>query len=177
MPPKFPTIRTKRLFLVPISLRYKHQIFKEFTPEITTFMFPSPARKIAESEKFIRESRRNMVKGKELVFAVLNKRTKVFFGCAGLHKMNTKHPELGIWIKKSSHGHCYGREAMTAIKQWADKNVRYDYIFYPVAKANKASRKIAEALGGRFIREFVGKKQNGEKMWEVEYRIFQEEII
>lgn len=172
MPKKFPTIKSKRLFLVPIAMRHKNQIFKEFTSEVTKYMFPLPAKKVADSEKFIRSSRRNMARGEELVLAVVNKRTKSFMGCAGLHKMNTKHPEFGIWIKKSAQGHGYGREALAALKEWADENVRYEYIYYPVAKANYASRKIPESLGGKRIREFDGKKQSGEKMREVEYRIY-----
>lgn len=31
-------IETERLLLVPITMQYAEEIFKEFTPEITTYM-------------------------------------------------------------------------------------------------------------------------------------------
>ena len=37
---------------------------------------------------------------------------------------------MGVWLKKSVHGHGFGKEAMTAIKKWADDNLDYDYILY-----------------------------------------------
>ena len=69
-----------------------------------------------------------MKKGQELVLAILNKKTKEFLGVAGLHHIDTPYPELGVWTKKSAHGHKYGREAMTALKEWADDNLAYDFI-------------------------------------------------
>ena len=55
-------IKTKRLVLVPISLRYKKDIFREFTDEITVFMFPATPKKIEETEKFILDSIKEMKK-------------------------------------------------------------------------------------------------------------------
>jgi hypothetical protein len=37
------TIETKRLLLKPISYNYVDEIFKEFTSEITKYMYPKPA--------------------------------------------------------------------------------------------------------------------------------------
>ena len=50
------TIETERLLLVPITLHYAEEIFKEFTPEITTYMFPTSAENISETESFIQSS-------------------------------------------------------------------------------------------------------------------------
>jgi hypothetical protein len=42
-------IDTERLLLKPITLIYAEDIFKEFTWEITKYMYPKPAEKIEET--------------------------------------------------------------------------------------------------------------------------------
>ncbi len=66
-----------------------------------------------------------------------------------------KHPELGIWLKQAAHGHKYGLEAITAIKNWAIENLDYEYLLYPVDRVNIASTKILERLGGKIFREYI----------------------
>lgn len=165
-------IETERLKLKPVSLEYKDMIFSEFTDDTTRFMFPSTPKQVSDTEEFIKEAREKIEKGEELTVSIFNKETNEFLGGGGIHAINTKTPELGIWIKKSAHGNKYGREAVAGLKEWADKNIEYEYILYPVAKENIASRKIPESLGGKLVRELVAKKQNGEDMEEVEYRIY-----
>ncbi len=165
-------IETKRLILKPVSLEYKDMIFPEFTEEVTKFMYPSSAKKIEETEEFIKSSIEKMEKGTDIYFSIFNKETNEFLGGGGIHHLDTKTPELGVWIKKSAHGNKYGKETIIGIKNWADKNIDYDYLLYPVAKENIASRKIPESLGGRIGREFIGKNQKGKDMEEVEYRIY-----
>ncbi|MSU75797.1 MAG: N-acetyltransferase [Candidatus Magasanikbacteria bacterium] len=170
------TISTVRLLLVPTSLDIKEECFKEFDKEVTVFMAPVPAKTIADTEEFVNTSRRNMAEGKELVCAIFNKDTKEFLGHAGLHHIDTMTPELGVWIKKSAHGMHYGSEAMQALKKWADEHVDYEYILYPVAAVNVASRKIPESLGGKVIREYEKANGAGKKMSWVDYRIYKKEF-
>ncbi|MFH1607788.1 MAG: GNAT family N-acetyltransferase [archaeon] len=165
-------IRTEHLILEPISMKFKEDIFSEFTKEITTYMYPQPPKDIKETEKFILDSIRENHERKNMQMVILKKGSGEFLGCTGLHKVNTRNPELGIWIKKSAHGNKYGLETISALKKWADKELNYDYLYYPVAKENIASRKIPEILGGKLIKEFVGKNIKGKKMEEVEYRIY-----
>ena len=165
-------IETERLTLKPVSLEYKDMIFSEFTDEVTKFMFPSTPKQIEDTEKFINDSREKIKKGEDLGVSIFNKETNEFLGNGGIHHLDTKTPELGIWIKKSAHGNKYGREAVAGLKEWADKNIEYEYLLYPVAKENIASRKIPESLGGKVMRELISKKQNGEDMEEVEYWIY-----
>ena len=165
-------IETERLILKPVSLEYKDMIFSEFTDDTTKFMFPSTPKKIEETEKFIKESVDEMEKGINFLISIFDKKTNEFLGGGGIHYLDTENPELGIWIKKSAHGNKYGREAVAGLKEWADKNLEYEYLLYPVVKENIASRKIPESLGGKVTREFIKKKQSGEDMELVEYRIY-----
>ncbi len=165
-------IETKRLLLKSISLEYKENIFKEFTPEIAFYMIPKPAESIRETVDFINSSIKENSEGKNLQIVILDKNTKEFLGCGGLHHLDTKTPELGIWIKKSAHGHGYGMETMRALKDWADSNLDYQYIIYPVADKNIASRRIPESMGGKIEKEIDGKNGSGQNMHFVEYHIY-----
>ncbi len=165
-------IETKNLLLQPITLEYKEEIFREFTSEITTYMFPNPPDKIEETIEFIETAMKENEEGSNFQTVVLNKTTKEYLGNAGIHNINTKTPELGIWIKKSAHGKAYGKEAMTALKEWADKNLNYEYILYPAVNVNYASKRIPEFLGGKVFREYDKENMSGRKQHLLEYRIY-----
>ena len=164
-------IETKRLLLVPINLIYQNDIFKEFSLEVARFLTPQPTGNIENTIYFINDSREKTSQGSQIQLVALNKDTKEFLACVGLHEINTKTPELGLWFKKSAWGLGYGKESMLALKQWADKNLDYDYINYPVYKENTPSRKIAEFLGGEVSEELKSKNQNGVEFDEVRYSI------
>lgn len=165
-------ITTVRLKLVPTAEKYSHDIFKEFTAEITKYMFPKPAARIKETLAFIKTSRKKMASGEEFQVVVLNKDTGEFLGHAGIRGVNTSTPELGVWIKKSAHGNKYGKEAIGGLKKWIDKNINYTHIKYPVERHNVASRKIAEALGGVVKAQYPKTNASGRLLDEVEYHIF-----
>ncbi|MBT3816716.1 MAG: GNAT family N-acetyltransferase [Candidatus Magasanikbacteria bacterium] len=165
-------IQTKNLLLQPITLDYAEEIFKEFTPEITTYMFPKSPDKIEETIEFIKTAIKKNETGIDFQVVILDKTTKEYLGNAGIHNINTKTPEFGIWIKKSAHGNAYGKEAMIAFKEWIDDNLDYDYILYPVDKANYASKRIPELLGGEIFREYDQKSMNNKDLHLLEYRIY-----
>ncbi|MDP9121793.1 MAG: GNAT family N-acetyltransferase, partial [Acidobacteriota bacterium] len=126
---------TARLALVPVKPAHRAEIFREFTAEVTVYMSPRVPRDLGDVDQFIRESRENMAKGEEIVCAVLERGSGELAGMAGLHKVHTTAPQLGLWMKRSVHGRGYGREAMAALKAWADEHLAYEYIVYPVAAA------------------------------------------
>ena len=164
-------IETERLRIVPITMEYLEIIFREFQEPVTEFMYPKPPQKMEETETFIKESLDGLKDGSNFQTVVLDKATGEFLGCAGLHEIDKTCPELGIWIKKSAHGKKYGREAMKALKEWADKNLKYEYIRYPVAAQNISSRKIPESLGGVVKKEYDKQMLSGRTYHMVEYWI------
>ncbi len=165
-------IKTENLILKPITLDHKEDIFREFTSEITTYTYPKPPDKIDDTIDFIKSSMKNNEEGHNLQTVVLKKGTEEFLGCAELHNIDKDTPELGIWIKKSAHGHGYGREAITALKAWADKNLEYRYLLYPVAEENHPSRRIPESLGGEVCCEYDEVSMSGVEHHILEYRIY-----
>jgi RimJ/RimL family protein N-acetyltransferase len=64
-------------------------------------------------------------------------------------------------------------EAITAIKKWAEENLNYEYLRYPVDRRNIASRKIPEALGGKIFRQYDRVNMSGNNLRLLEYIIYQ----
>lgn len=171
-------IEGDRVVLRSICEQYAHEIFSEFTEEITRYMSPSPARNIEETIAFISRIGEGMKKGRDLVCVILKKESGEFLGCCGFHGYALPAtPELGIWIKKSAHGHRYGREAIKVLVDWALRTVQFESLVYPVDRANIASRKIPESLGGTIVRERMAKRMNGGSLDEVLYRIPREVLL
>lgn len=164
-------IVTPRLLLQPISKIYEEDIFREFNEEITRYIYPCPAKDISETRSFIEDSIVRMKNGTDLQLVVLDRDTKAFLGCAGIHKINRSCPEFGIWLKKSAHGNKYGLETIMALKEWAEKNLDDKQLIYAVDQANIASQRIAQQLGGTIFREFEQKNLSGKILHIVEFKI------
>ncbi|MGM3305540.1 GNAT family N-acetyltransferase [Anabaena sp. WFMT] len=164
-------ISTNRLLLQPISLKYKEDIFREFTPEITTYLYAAPPREIEDTEFFINESLLEMQKGENLIVVILKKDSQEFLGCSGIYKINSKSPQMGIWLKKSAHNQGYATEAIRSLKQWADANLDYKYLRYPVDRENDPSRRIVEKLGGQIYLKYKHINLSGRILNILEYRI------
>ena len=165
-------IRSPRLRLVPSALEYAPAIFASFTAEVTKYMFPAPAREIAETEAFLRGARAATEAGTDLQVVILNGETEEFLGHGGLHHIDARTPELGIWIKTAAHGNGYGREAVTSLALWARANLNFDYLIYPVDRRNIASRRIPESLGGVIEAEYAMTNASGNELEILEYRIY-----
>ena len=164
-------MESERLVLKPMSLDYVEETFKEFTPEITKYMNPRSPEKIDETREYYVSSIKKIEEGEKIEFNFFVKDTGEYIGNGGLSDIKTRTPELGVWIKKSAHGHKYGREAMVRLKQWADESLDYNYIKYPAVDENIASRKIPEFMGGVVEAEYDTVNQAGMKHHLVEYRI------
>jgi RimJ/RimL family protein N-acetyltransferase len=165
------TIETERLYLEPVSATYREDMFREFSPEVTTYMYPAPAKNISETDAFIALAQDQLQKGTDINLAILDKETKEYLGGGGIHNIHTPTPEFGIWIKKSAHGNMYGREAVHALKIWADSNLDAEYYTYPVDKRNIGSKKVAESLGGVIVKEYTETNMSGDTLDELEYHI------
>ncbi len=165
------TIETERLLLVPISSEFRTDIFESFTEGVSRYTYPQPTGNITDTDTFISESFQSMIRGEQLQFVAVLKENDEFIACCGLHHLATK-PELGLWIKEFAWGLGFGFETMKGIKNWARKNIKYEYLYYPVKKDNVGSRRIAEKLGGILeSEEFLSQNARGEEYTMVAYRI------
>lgn len=135
-------------------------------------MHPKPPEKIEDTLEFIHTVRTDMECGKCLNMVILDAGSSEFYGCASLHNADTRTPEFGLWVKKYAHGNGYGREAIRGLIAWADENLVYDWLVYPVDRRNTPSRKIPENLGGIIAGTYETRSSDGAWLDIVEYRIF-----
>jgi ribosomal-protein-alanine N-acetyltransferase len=165
-------IKSERLLLTPITAEYAQDIFVEFTPEIARYMIPRPATEIEETFAFISDSVNQRQNSTDLILMMLQPDTREFLGICGLHSSkNPKESVLGLWVKKAAHGHGYGKEAIFAVVDWACATLDVQAFIYPVDRANTASSRIPEALGGKIIEEKMVPTMSGGMLDEIVFRI------
>jgi RimJ/RimL family protein N-acetyltransferase len=151
-----------RTLLKPIAPEHAGEIFKEFTPEITTYMFPWSPAHLSETEDFIADASKQRAAGTDLVFVILDKESSEFLGVCGLHGTNNpQQPEFGIWLKKAAHKKSLGREAICVLKEWSEQTLSVENFVYPVDRKNQPSRRIPETLGGKIVGEKRVKTMSG----------------
>jgi RimJ/RimL family protein N-acetyltransferase len=153
-------------------MEYANAICINFTAEITRYMWPSAPKTQEEINQHILLKQSQMKNGEEISMIITDKESGEFLGYASIHQVNSKTPELGIWLKKEAHGHHYGYEAMLMLKTWLSDNLQYDYIKYPVDKNNIPSCKIAEKMGGKVEDRYIKISESGNKLDEIEYRFY-----
>jgi RimJ/RimL family protein N-acetyltransferase len=165
-------IETKRLRIQPISEKNILDVYKNFTIDITQYMYPQPTGHIKDAEVFIRESMKGLKEGTNLQMVMVLKDTDEFIGCLGLHNVGTPDPELGLWVKKSAHSHGYGLEGIRGIVEWARENLELDHFRYPVDRNNRSSRRIPVTIGGSFAKSYKRPNMDESKILDiVEYWI------
>ncbi|WP_312704984.1 GNAT family N-acetyltransferase [Stenotrophomonas lactitubi] len=157
---------TQHLVLRPFSCADGHEVFAGITPTLTRFMAFDPPGSFAAFEKIGQQWLRLIEQGSEYTFVIRHLQDGRFVGIAAVHRVTEGEPELGIWISEREHGQGYGGEAVSAVVHWCAGRFAAAAYRYPVAVANVASRRIAEALGG----QVVGTEQNA-KFASVVYRI------
>ena len=165
------SITRDELALIPISLDNKEDVFREFTDDITRYMFPSPSENIDGVEAFIGQSISKMKSNKDIQLVLINTTTQEFLGCVGLHNIDTGTPEFGLWVKESAHGNRYGRRAIHMLYDFACVNFDFLSIKYPVDRDNIPSRRIPESLGGTIVKEYEEISTSGHILHLVEFMI------
>lgn len=158
------TIETERLRLVPVTTEYAEQIFLEYRDPIIQYMNYGPPESLEFLEERMKQQKIEMENGIQLSMVILLKESGEFLGRMALENLDQKNPQMGGWLKKSAHGHGYGREAAAALKHWAEENLQYGHILWPCATENVPSRKLAESLDGKVHREYEKKTARG-KVW------------
>jgi RimJ/RimL family protein N-acetyltransferase len=147
------------------------EIFAAVSPTITRFMAWDPSPSLAAFTEVWRQWLPRMTAGTDLSLVIRLRVTDEFLGVAGVHRIGSAEPEVGIWLKEAAHGLGYGREAIAAIVQWAPAHIGAAALIYPVAKQNLPSRRLAESFHGAIIGERNLRKSSGVILDEVVYRI------
>lgn len=151
-------IESPRLSIKPFSSDDADVAFPCITPALTRFMSWEPPASRENFDQIWRSWLPTIEDGSDFVFAIRVRRDGQFLGLAGLHHVQTNMPELGIWIREDRHGEGFGGEAVAQVAQWATQTRGIQRFIYPVAEENRASRRIAESLGGVVIEQRTAAK-------------------
>ena len=165
-------INSERIRLQAISRKFTEEIYQNFTPKITEYMMPAPPAERADTAAFVKSALLELDRGDDLHLVICHHDGSEFLGVCGLYaRGQPNEPELGIWLKKAAHGHGYGLEAITALKKWAESQLEYERLIFPVDRRNAPSRRIPEKLGGRIIAEKKMTSMSGTELDLVIYGI------
>jgi RimJ/RimL family protein N-acetyltransferase len=126
-------------------------VFACISPEITRFMTWEPPPTLADFAKIWQTWLPSIEDRSNLHLVARHRKDGHCLGIVGLHALQSGTPELGIWLRHDVHGMGFGREVIGAVAAWASKYIPVDHFEYPVAEENFASRRIAEAFGGRIM--------------------------
>jgi [ribosomal protein S5]-alanine N-acetyltransferase len=167
-------LETERLLLVPKSRAHAAFILPEYREPVTRYLAHPPPASLDLLREQIEYQRAAMETGKALFWAGFLKGSQEFIGCFSLENIGSAHPEMGGWVKESAQGNLYGREAADEIKRWANKHLDHQYLVWPCAVENRASRTLAQALGGQVHRTYRKRTSAEVEMTYAEYRIARE---
>ncbi len=165
-------IECPRVRLRPLRSEDANDLFKEFTREITRYLIHQPTGRIEDNLAFIQGSIAGRATGRDLAFLIADRASGEFLECGGLHSQaRSVEPHLGIWIKKSAHGKGYGREAIAGVVQWAFGTFEIQALRYDFDRANTASQKVVESLGGICVGEEATPQTDGGMLDTLIYHI------
>ena len=163
-------IETDRLIMKISEVTEAQEINHEFTPDITTYMYPSNVG-LNGTKEYLLKTIEDAKQSINFDCGIYLKNGE-FVGRGCFYFKKDGAIELGIWIKKSAHNNKYGQEAVLGLKKWLETNAKYSYLKYPFDRANIGSQKIAEAIGGQYFSEYKTPNQDGSKILDIiEYRV------
>lgn len=163
-------VETERLNLLPVSDKYKNDILREFTAQITRYLPFTPKGNEKEVQDFLDKSRQGLIDGSDIVFVSTEKSSKAFLGCCGIHHISAESMTLGLWLKADIHGQGFGTEIIRGLINFIEVNFKPKYLIYPVEKDNIASRRIAEKLGFTMFKKYTQIKDEHTVLHMIEYR-------
>ncbi|WP_151982170.1 GNAT family N-acetyltransferase [Acinetobacter guerrae] len=143
-----PCLSSARLSIEPFKLQDCSDIYPCISLSLTQFMSWEPAQSFEEFESIGKSWLQAQALRTDQHFVLRDKTTQKFIGLIGIHRIQTKTPEFGLWIREDQHAKGFAKEALKVIYDWGIVTFEADYFIYPVAEQNYASRKLVEGLGG-----------------------------
>ncbi|RWM12878.1 MAG: N-acetyltransferase [Mesorhizobium sp.] len=159
-------ISSPRTLVRPFEPGDAPELFACISPEITRFMAWEPPRTPDAFEEVWRNWIPSIEDLSDLHLVARDRKDGRCLGIVGVHALQSRKPELGIWLRRDVHGQGYGRELVGSVAAWASNHFPVRYFEYPVAEENVASRRIAEAFGGR-----IAERRTNPKYRSVVYHI------
>ena len=146
-------IKTKRLglrFITKDDIEYLKILDKD--PEVKEF-FPEGTLRNAEIAEFIESSVENLEKNHLPCFVIFRLNPKAFLGEAYFDELATGEIKVGYLLHKKFWNKGYATEALTALLEWAKKNIEADYIVSYADINNLGSFRVMEKCGMKHYKE------------------------
>lgn len=165
-------IHTPRLILRPVRAEDASNVFTEFTKHVAEHMTPEPANNLEDTVEFLQGAIEARKTGTDLQLVIMDPTEQEFLGLIGLHtRYGRQTPEIGIWLKADAWGRGLGKAAVHSLIEWANQNMQFEYIVYPVSETNYPSRNIAESYKVTPVRSFTTTRSWAGPLTLVEYHI------
>lgn len=147
------TVETPRLLLRPPRAGDGPALLDAITeslPELRRFLASLPwvaaEQTIELTEAFCRNGQANFLTRKDLPFLMFEKGSGQVLGGTGLHRTvwETPKTEVGYWCRTSRSGQGFVSEAVTALVEYAFRNIRAVRVELVTDAENQRSRRVAE---------------------------------
>ncbi|OJF93269.1 GNAT family N-acetyltransferase [Alkalibacterium sp. 20] len=168
-------IETKRLFLRPVTLADKEDMYEYASDEETTYFVFERHVSVEKTEEAIVEYFLTDPFGK---YGIELKETGKLIGTIDLRVKDENHRAImGYALNKNYHGKGYMTEAAEAILTYAFETMKLDCVAALHDERNEVSGKVMERIGMQRegVMRHVGKWKNGEYFNDVYYSILKEE--
>jgi RimJ/RimL family protein N-acetyltransferase len=104
--------------------------------------------------EFVDRSARTWKRGTDAPFVIVDAETRELLGAIGVHRFGGEDdgPEVGYWLKREARGRGIATRALRLVTDWACRDLGLRVLLQADAR-NLASRRVAEKVGFRYVRE------------------------
>lgn len=142
-------IKTERLKIEPLDMKYLKDYYNGFNEEITKFQWPDPFVDLDSARDMLQDFLNEMEQGESLYFSILS-HDDTFLGSVEIHGLTGDCPELGIWITSAEQNNGYASEALGAVLAYVRSKYNKQEFFYEADIRNDASMKLLHKLEGAY---------------------------
>ena len=153
-------IETKRLILRKMTLEDQNDICNIVADEQTMKFYRKEFLSMY-AKRWITWNLENYEKYGFGLWAMILKDTGELIGDCGITIQNIDGellPEIGYHINRNFWRQGYGKEAATAVRDWAFNNTKYECLYSYMSSDNVPSYSLAASIGMKKIKEYVSEE-------------------
>lgn len=167
--------KTQNLKIIKATLDYIDDYYKEFTDEICKYQYPDAFSSINDAKELLGYFIDEMNQGNMLELMILNQNDE-FIGSMEAFGLKEDEIEVGLWLKKDSHGQGYGYEVLRGLVDFLNKHYPRPYYIYEVDERNLASIHLVNKLKNEKGNTNAITTESGKMLRLTAFRILNESI-
>lgn len=166
---------TKNLKVIKATFDYIDDYYKEFTDEICEYQYPDAFTSLEDAKELLGYFIDEMNQGNMFELMIVDQNEK-FVGSMEAFDLKEDEIEVGLWLKKDSHGCGYGYEALSGLVDFLNKNYPRPYYIYEADERNSASIHLVNKLKNEKGDTNDITTESGKKLRLTAFRILNEAI-